>query len=331
MMLPTLFDDPPIITHPGKEFHWEKPETVLHFLRNRKMEDKITHPSKLTIIHDPDGRLHLEMRNGSISRHPVRETFFRKLLAWHKLNPPMLQKLSSPTIVMMLNDLLQHIRREVIVTLEDNDALTLLSPAYTRTPDHEIIETWAGKNIGSITRNDFFTRIYFTDFSPIHPAPGDIIRCSQHFMNSETGFRSFEIFVHALRLVCSNGAVHPVDLPDVTLRHFHHGLNKESFDRNMKRFHDKIAPYYDKLEQQFIALGKVPCDPEDPKTKSLLSKTAGAAEAGKLLNGFQKSLESASTMYDLYNYITSLAKTQNTQRELFLQQVAGRLFREVLI
>ncbi len=330
-MYRTLFDDPPIITHPGREFHRERPETVLQFLKNRKLKDKRTHPDSMKIIQDSDGLLFLEMRNGNISRHPLRETFFRKLLAWHNMYPPMLRKFSSPTTVMMLNDLLHHIRREVIVTLEDDDALTLLSPAYTRTPDKEIIETWAERSIKQITRNDFFTRIYFKDSDPIEPAPGDIIMCNQHFMNSETGFRSFEIFVFAFRLVCSNGAVHKVELPGVTLRHLHHGLNKAFFDRNMKRFHDRLAPYFEKLEQQFIALHMISCNPEEPRTRNLLIKAAGAAEAGKLLNGFRNSPGPVNTMYDLYNFVTALAKTENTQRELFLQQVAGTLFREAMI
>jgi hypothetical protein len=150
-------------------------------------------------------------------------------------------------------------------------------------------------------------------------------------MNSETRFRSFEIFVFAFRLVCSNGAVHKVELPGVTLRHLHHGLNKAFFDRNMKRFHDRLAPYFEKLEQQFIALHMISCNPEEPRTRNLLIKAAGAAEAGKLLNGFRNSPGPVNTMYDLYNFVTALAKTENTQRELFLQQVAGTLFREAMI
>ena len=93
------------------------------------------------------------------------------------------------------------------VTVEDGEALSLTSMRYNELSDAEVLDRAERIGVASVSRNDYFMRVYSNTEYEVEPVPGDVCGLGYNVFNSETGFRSLSVRLFIRRYVCSNGAV----------------------------------------------------------------------------------------------------------------------------
>ena len=320
----SFIGNPQVPVSTGNVFEDASLEEVTDFLISRKIERNIIMPSSLK-LEIYEGSLILEYANGEIHQHPVRRSFLHKLLNWFSFPQYPLSRFSPEAIIIIANEILKTIQREVVLVLEDNEALTVLSPKYTLTEDLRVLDICKKFSVNKIYRDDFITRATFAQNINIQPKPGDHIKCGIDFLNSETGFRAFELLAYLFRLVCSNGAVHKVSLGDKNGKYYHHGLDIDIIDGYVQEFSEKLKPFCAQVEMRLRIMGTTSFDPDNELIKKNIAGKLPSFAWKNLLNTFLERKDDKTSMYDFYNHITDYAKRFDAATKLQYEQLAGAL------
>src|SRR5690606_11249953 len=298
----------------GAEFIYTEPDIVIDFLRKRKIEKIEVNPHNLKIVNSNE-QLLLQVFNGTKNEFPLRRSFLYKLLRWYTFPVSKIYRLSPESIASICNDYLLNIKlHSVIVKIEQEDALTIVSPDYNEINDLEIIKSLAGMGARSISRNDFFFSIVTYDNIKTEPVPDDICGLGLMIINSETGFRALTVSHYIYRYICSNGAVVKNEKRD---SHYHYGkVNLSSF------LNEKINIAAKKRKRiisnlKLLAGKKIKNDKEFYVTK--LEKILGRSEVANFFKDFNENL----THYELFNLITDRAKYYDLSKRLYIESLAG--------
>jgi len=128
-----------------------------------------------------------------------------------------------------------------------------------------------------------------------------------------------------LRLVCSNGAVHHVNIGDGQNKYYHHGLNPDTINWYLAEFLKLLGPYFAELEEKMHRLASTPFHPDDQFINENIKSGMPAFAWNNLIKGFRKEHEKEATLYDFYNNITSHAKGLEPGLRLMYERIAGKI------
>jgi len=303
----------------GPEFSQAGIEEVTAYLKDRRLKKYVLPPDRLHVVND--GReLYLRVSAAKTEEFPVRGSFLFKLLKWYSFPSRQVDRLSIDTVTSVLNDYLLAIPGgDVNVTVEDGEALALTSRRYNELSDLEVLEGASRLGIASISRNDYFMRVYSqTDFE-VQPVPGDVCGLGFNLFNSETGFRSLAVRLYIRRYVCSNGAVVGFDSGGDDRVHYGHP------DMELSRFLEAQLRKAELQRREVAALlvrsAQISAAPEVERTFSRLKPIIGKKRSEELIN----SLGEDPTVYDLANAVTSMAQTLDIRKRLQAESIGGDL------
>ncbi len=303
----------------GRVFMDASPEQVIEHLRGLERNKITTTPEKLYISPEKD-MLFLSVSNGTTKKYPIRKSFFFKLLKWFNLPKGQMKFLGIETFADIMNDYLLSIKsRTVNVKIEGGEAVTITSNRYTDLDDLYILENLSDLKIESVTRNDFFMRLYTEVKNKEEVLPGDDFGFGLNIINSETGFGALTIYNYLYRYICSNGAV--IKVGDES-RKVHYGFSP----RDLKEFVDdniiKAKMNQEKIKERvrFIHRQKL-IDEQIKALEKRISYTIGKSESEIVLGGKGE----GATMYDVYNTLTDIAKYYSPDIRLKMEELAGEL------
>jgi len=306
----------------GPEFSQAGVEEVTAYLRYRSLKKHVLSPDRLHVVND--GReLFLRVPAGKTEEYPIRGSFLFKLLKWYAFPSRQVGLVSIDTLTSILNDYLLAIPSgEVNVTIEDGEALALTSQRYNELSDLEVLEKAASIGVESVSRNDFFMRVYSRTEFEIAPRPGDICGLGYNLFNSETGFSKLAVRLFIRRYVCSNGAVVRYESGGARVHYGHP-------DMELSRFLDTQLKEAERQREEAAALimrsTQLSAAPEVEWTSRKLRPIVGKKRTDELIDG----LGDDPTVYDLANAVTSLAQTLDIRRRLQAESIGGELLAPV--
>lgn len=291
------------------------------FLMSRKLQFHVVAPADLRVRHD-DKMLWLQIMNGDVREYPLRQCFILKLLRWYAFPTERMFRFSIETIASVLNDHLMTIKSgDVIVTVENGDALTITSRGYSRMSDLDVLEQCAKLNIRSVSRTDYMLRIYSQVEREVQPVPGDVCGFGWNVFNSETGFRKLSVTHFLLRYICSNGAV--VREESGTGR-AHYGMKSEALAEFLRAQLGRMTAGRENIISRLTKSASDRIAPDDDGLRKDLARLLGPR--GKEI---AESLENSPTRYEIFNMITEEARSLQSGRRLQLEEFAGEfLMRE---
>jgi hypothetical protein len=303
----------------GREFTQADPAEVSDFLGSRRLNHFEVAPDRLHVAHDGRGLL-LHLSNGRLHEYPVRRSFLFKLLKWFSFPLSQLHRLNIDTISSILNDFLLDIRSgDVTVTVENGEALTITSSAYTRLSDLDVIDICQPLGVAQVSRNDYFMRLYSRERARKNISPGDDFGFGFNVLNSETGFRSLSVHHYLFRYLCSNGAM--VRIGDHRDERTHYGVRPA-----------ELAGW---LEQQ-VHRGEgsreaLICSLEASRKQARMNNVEVVASRVTAVLGRKEGIQvierlaEMTSAFDMFNHLTREAKQLDIGRRLQLESLAGDL------
>ncbi len=303
----------------GQTFAEAAPEEVVDFLRDRRLQEFQVDPQNLHVVNDGTMLL-LRMSRGGVSEYPVREVFLHKLLKWYGFPARHLGRLNIDTVSSILNDFLLNIRSgDVTLKVENGEALSITSGRYNNISDLEVLELARSLGVASISRNDFFMRVYTTIRARVFPVPGDECGMGHNVFNSETGFRALSVHHFVLRYVCSNGAVIEIDSGKRQCVHYGHPewMLRDFLEREI----DESRDIQERVMRSIQESTRQSCQGNIERTRKRLRPLVGNAVTARAL----ASLDAHASRYDLANIVTSLAREVEIGRRLQLERLGGEL------
>lgn len=303
----------------GSTFAEAAPGEVSDFLRSRRMQEFRVAPQNLHISND-GSRLILRMCKGGVSEFPLREAFLLKLLKWHGFPARHVGRLSIDTVCSILNDHLLSIKSsDVTLKVENGEALSLMGGNYNPISDLDVLDLAQPLNVVSISRNDFFTRVYTRIRERFSPVPGDECGLGYNVFNSETGFQALSVHHFILRYLCSNGAIIQSDSRNRQCVHYGHPdwVLRDFLQHEMSEAWHVRKRIINSIEERTRQC----CKREIENTKRRLGAFVGKKAALKAL----KSLDPNPSRYDLANLVTSLARTLGIGGRLEAETLGGEL------
>ena len=306
-------------TKEGKIFESKPTAEVIDHMRSITNCSYTIIPRSLEMLTD-NNFLFLSFGEKNKIRVPVRTSFLRKLLRWHKMPENLNEILADDLFLKVVNELLHKIKsREVNVKLENNEALTITSQLFTEFKDLQVFNLIKNLNIKCISKNDYMTRFYTDKKEEAAPAVGDFCGFGFDIVNSETGFSSLSFNHFMLRYVCKNGATAPINIYDAKKYHY------SEMNESLGKFLNTQLNNSDQSRKQLIHLLKKSNDLEAIKYKisaiSKLNYTLGGWKG----NEFMKEFVWQNSKYDLFNFITHKAKVFEITKRYQLERLAGEI------
>lgn len=303
----------------GIEFDKADPKLVTEYLSSISRKSMRLKPSNLKVSNDGKSLI-LQTLSGIVKEYPIRKSFLYKLLRWYSFPTNLLHRMSIDTVTSLCNDFLLNIRADLVnVKLENDEALTILSPGYNELTDLEVLKLCSPLGIESVSRNDFVLRIYTYEKFKAEPIPGDLCGFSLNIFNSETGFGALRVAHYLLRYICLNGAV--VKVHETNEKRFHYGCA----EGELQKFLDTQISNALKSRLQLIRYikksNKENLIPYLTKISKKIDRLLGKNSSQKFL----RELKENSTLYDLFNVLTSRAKEYDISKRLYLERIAGEL------
>ncbi|NOX66269.1 MAG: hypothetical protein GXO85_10900 [Chlorobi bacterium] len=303
----------------GQILNLKQPNEVISYLKQLERKVITADPKRLKIFIDQE-QAYLLMDEGLKPVYPIRKVFLIKLLKWFNISYDSISHLSDEIITAICNENLSNINhKEINVTIENGEALTLNSPNYTRISDLDIIEIADKIGISKISRDDYFLRIFTKKKLEVAPLVNDVCGFGFNIVNSETGFSPVKLEHFILRYWCTNGATAPISIQNEV--YFHYKSSKE----NILKLAIGSLNNADSSRQLFIRKLKESADQESIKyfpdiifrVNSILSQSYN----NSFFNGFDK----RSSKYNLFNHITDKAKKFDLLKRYKLEQLAGNI------
>ena len=302
----------------GAEFSQADVREVRDFLGGRSLKKYVLPPDRLHVVND--GREHfLRISNGKTGEYPVRGSFLFKLLKWYSFPSRQIERLSIDTVTSVLNDYLLAIPGgDVNVTVEDGEALSLTSMRYNELSDTEVLDCAERVGVASVSRNDYFMRVYSNTEYEVEPVPGDVCGIGYNVFNSETGFRSLSVRLFIRRYVCSNGAVVGMTSGGERVHYGHPDMELRKFlDVQMRAGAEAMEEVGRILKES----AHHRCGPMVEQVSFRLRPIFGKKRTDALLD----ELGEEATAYDLANSITRLAQGLDLRRRLQAEAIGGEL------
>jgi len=302
----------------GKDFCFKSSEAALEHISEMEYENIKINPEKLHVIND--GRtLYLEIFNGKVRQTQMRQTFLLKLLKWFNFPAHQLEILDIDTVTSILNDYLLAIKRIYVnVKLEYGEALTITSDKYCEVEDAEIIRRLDPSTIDMIYFSDFYSNFRTKTKYNIIPFPNDVFGVGLNIVNSETGFKAFQINNYLLRYVCTNGA-YVKDFEDDE-KYYHYDLFVPEVYENIQKRVDSLQQRADEIKVKLQNLNQDLSKGEIQRIILNIHKQVGIKFLADVLE-----TDRLPTKYELFNIITDRAKDFSMSKRIMIEELAGRM------
>lgn len=304
----------------GKEFNQVSTEIMTEYLENLHRITYTVIPGDISLF-VKDEKISLQIRDTVNEEYPVRKSFINKLLNWYRMPKELIPKLSISSLVSVGNDFIRNIKSEKInIKIENGEAITITSSNYTDLTDLDVINMCKNCEIEKISRNDYFLRIYTKIDYAFNPFENEKFGIGYNIFNSETGFRALSIYPY---LYCfeseSTGIVELKGNSNKQIIHF--GVKTSQMKKYIESKMSENGKDFKKIEDSVVKL--ISRKPKEFSKKLIpsLDRMMFRTEREIL---FRKLFED-STAYDLYNIITSYAKKFDIGKQLYLEQIAGRM------
>lgn len=302
----------------GKNEIFYSTDSALDYISSARRENIKISPEQLHIYND--GKyMYLEVFNGRVKQYPIREAFMLKLLKWFSFPTHQLKILDIDTITSVLNDYLLSIKRIYVnVKIEYGEALTITSDRYCEIEDTEIIKRLDPGTIDLIYITDFTSSFRTKSSHNMIPYPDDVFGVGLNIVNSETGFKAFQINNYLLRYICSNGA-YVKDFED-DIKYYHYDLFAPTvydiIDNKVRTIRERVNIIKDRL----ITMDFEIKEEEVKKLNQLIFHKVGV----KLITDIIEN-ERPPTKYELFNIITHRAKDFELSKRILIEEIAGKM------
>ncbi len=312
------------IFSPQLEFEDKSVQDALKILREKKRDSFEISPANLGLYLE-SGKLFLIATNGNIKKYPVRKSFFYKLLRWYSFPISQLKYLGTETAISVANDYLLNIKADQVrIITEDDDALTITSLMYTDIPDLKLIELCSEFGLSTVTRNDFFLRVYSEIKEKKEPFVGDVFGFGFNILSSDTGFRTISVSNYLLRYICSNGA-YVADTKNqfrLSRVNISEELIFQSIKNNLNYLKEKEKDLLELLTEMKNYNAENSYENIRNEIKAILGKKRTDSFFGDWDNEeFRKNL----TKYDLFNFLTDSAKKFRINVRFRIEEIAGKM------
>lgn len=302
----------------GKDEYFRGVKPAIEFMKSVKRENIQISPDLLHVNHDGKS-LYLEIFDKGVKQYPMREAFLLKLLKWFSFPSHQLKILDIDTITSVLNDYLLAIRRHsVIIKIEEEDALTITSTRFSDVEDSQILRRLEPLDIDIVYFTDFCSRFRTKTKFDITPFPDDVFGVGLNIVNSETGFKAFQINNYLLRYVCSNGA-YVKDFED-DVKYYHYDLFApgvyEMIDYKVNNIQEKVDALRNNLTGMKTDLKR----DEVQKLNQVIFNKIGVKLLADLLEN-----DRMPTKYELFNIITHRAKEFQLAQRILIEEIAGEM------
>ncbi|PKL82440.1 MAG: hypothetical protein CVV24_10105 [Ignavibacteriae bacterium HGW-Ignavibacteriae-3] len=302
----------------GKDEYFLNKSEAMDFLGALNIENIKIEPDRLHVSND--GKLiYIDFLDKRIRQLPVRESFLYKLLKWYSFPAHQLRLLDIETVTSLLNDYLLAMKNKYVnVKIENGEALTITSERFTEVEDVELLKKINGDSIDSIYFTDYETSIRTKTQFKVIPFPEDEFGVGLNIVNSETGFKAFQINNYLLRYVCSNGSYVKDHEDDIKLSHYDL-FRQDAFsllEHKMRSVNDKADQISSKIKaaDHVISVEKI-----KEVNKEIQRKLGIELLKGLILSDRQM------TMYELFNIITDRAKDFPMYQRILLERIGGQL------
>lgn len=303
----------------GKIFERRPTEEVLDYMRSNLYQKVLTSPRDLEIVNESDS-LFLDINARQKMRVPIRTSFLNKLLLWFNLPNNLVKIVSEDLFLNLINEVLHKIRsKQVVVKLENEQALTITSTLFTELRDLELFEQIKHLDITAISKNDFITRFFTNKKAKQEILPNDYFGFGYNITNSETGFSALAIEHYILRYVCRNGAVAPFSLSE--RKKYHYNLPLE----RMKKFIDDQLNYASQSRMNIVNAIKQSSDIDAVKSRYQIMQKLNYLLENRGGNDFMNGFDWNQSKYDVFNYITHNAKSFDVNKRYRLEGFAGEI------
>jgi len=303
----------------GKILNFTQPDEVIDHLKSLDTRTVLVDPKNLKIVSE-QGQLLLFMNEGLKPIYPIRRSFLYKLLKWFSISSHSIKHFSDETVIAICNDNLAGIKhRNVKVTVENNEAVTITSPSYTQISDLEVINIAQKVGISEISRDDFCMRIYSKQITESEPVLNDICGYGYNIVNSETGFSPVKMEHFILRYWCTNGATAPISRQNKVYYHYKNNKHSifSSIEESLTSAPESRERFSVKLKESTDLNAKV----QFPSITFQVNSILGSRDGYMFFNNYNMN----SSKYDLFNHITDSAKGFNILKRYQLEQLAGKL------
>ena len=303
----------------GKIFSLSPASEVIDHIQSNIYSNVTISPKELELVSD-NNFLHLQLKSENRNRVPVRTSFLKKLLRWHKMPENLNNLLPDDLFLKVINELLFKIKSwEVNIKMENNEALTITSQLFTEFKDLAVYELIEELNIKSISRNDYMTRFYTDEIEEVAPVANDFCGFGFDIVNSETGFSSLSFNHFILRYICINGATTPINVYDA--KKYHYSETNES----LAKFLNIQMNNSDESRKRLIQFLKRSNDLEAIKVKNNIMSRLNFTLGGWKAEDFMKGFDWRTSKYNLFNFVTDKAKSFEITKRYQLERVAGEL------
>ena len=308
----------------GKTFDMIEYKAALEYLKSCKNTTIQINANQLEIIVENQQAILLCKYKNKIDSYLVRNTFLYKLLKWFNLSYHNIEHFNKDTLVSICNDNLKAIgkkHQEILVKIENNEALSIVSEYFTPVSDIEVIDI-AKKYLGNfkISRDDFGMRIYSEIKSEAEPIVGDFCGFGFNVTNSQTGFLALKAEHFILRYVCSNGATSKIYNENIPYNHYK--KNKKVIFENLHNTLANMPLQPNRYIQGVKKAVNINANTLFPDINYKVNNIIGNKNGYKLFKDFDKTTK---TKYDLFNHITHLAKQFKVVERYRLEQLAGNM------
>ncbi len=304
----------------GTFFNCRPLSDVREFLENRNVAMFEEQSANLEVVQHDAGAF-LRRRSSSEKGLPIRQTFFDKLMRWHQFPLQTLYRMEPDELLPLINASLRLINKNVVIHVEDGDALTIVSKNYARIADDQLLDRVGSSDIEQVTRTDHFIRITCREIKQVTVKPGDLVGIGTSVVNSETGFRALTVGWYLFRLVCSNGAIAPLSLYSNRIYH----QKTDDFDSQLDTALNQLNRATADSGEIFRLLTDAISKPLPPRrdVERMLVPLLGFADTRNLID--PSYVKKTDRLYDLFNAVTWNAKRQPPSIQLAMEEYAGNM------
>jgi hypothetical protein len=148
---------------------------------------------------------------------------------------------------------------------------------------------------------------------------GDRMGYALHFTNSQTGFGAFSKSIFVYRYVCKNGAVSSFGKTFLT---YHRLGSFMQFCSNLSDFEDLFEGVVQDLDRGLMKTRTIKYNKNlSPIVKSLISPALSVYETKEMMD----QLEGCNNIWEVYDHLTTSAKTPDLYKNFLLQEAAGNI------
>jgi len=303
-----------------------KPEEFFEYRKQIDVRNINCSPDALNAIIE-NNNLYLEVGKQNTERFEIKEIFVKKLFRWFYTNTDMLPALSIEAKLIIINDLLRtiydrgkkYIDNAVKLRVENGSVYSILAKNYETVEDDQFFDAINQFGITYIEYSPYITRFISDVRLQTEAVVGDRMGYALHFTNSQTGFGAFSKSIFVYRYVCKNGAVSSFGKTSLT---YHRLGSFRQFSSSISDFEDLFEGVVQELDKGLIKSKTIKYEKKlQPIVKSLISPALSVYETKDMM----EKLEVCKNIWEVYDHLTTSAKTPDLYKNFLLQEAAGNI------